>query len=391
MAEAKSIGELAKSGWRPKRTLVYASWDAEEPMLLGSTEWVESHAAELKQKLVIYINSDGNGRGFLGVGGSHDFQHLVNQVANDVTDPETKVSVAERLRAGLRALAASPDGNEVAKLKAKIVADPAKDFPIDPLGSGSDYSSFVEHLGAPAINLGFGGEGDAGGVYHSRYDTYEHHSRFVDPGFVYDALLAKVAGRMLLRIADSDLPVQRMGDFADTIGVLLDDVKKLADTRREAQQSQAAMLKDNVYALAADPTQTNGLPTALKAVPTFDFKPLEDATAKLKASAAAYDAALAKNGAGLPPDRLAKLQGLMLTIDQTLAPDTGLPGRPWYKNLITAPGRFTGYGAKTLPGIREGIEDERFDDAAKYIPLTAKTIDAYATRLDEATAVLNGG
>jgi N-acetylated-alpha-linked acidic dipeptidase len=391
MAEAKSIGELAKSGWRPKRTLVYASWDAEEPMLLGSTEWVETHAAELKQKLVVYINSDGNARGFLYVGGSHDFQHLVNQVANDVIDPETQVSVAERLRAGLRALAASPDSNPIVEIKAKIVADPKKDFPIDPLGSGSDFSSYVEHLGTPAINLGYGGEGDANGVYHSRYDTYEHHSRFVDPGFVYDALLAKTAGRMLLRIADSDLPVQRVTDFSDTIGVLLDDVKKLADTRREAQEKQAAMLKDNVYTLAADPTQTNGLPTALKAVPTFDFKPLEDATVKLKKSAEAYDAALAKNGAALPPDRLAKLQGLMLTIDQTLAPDTGLPGRAWYKNLIYAPGRFTGYGAKTLPGIREGIEDERFDDAAKYIPLTAKAIDAYAARLDEATAVLNGG
>jgi len=391
MAEAKAIGELVKSGWRPKRTLVYASWDAEEPMLLGSTEWVETHADELKQKLVIYINSDGNGRGFLGVGGNHDFQHFVNQVAGDVIDPETGAPVAQRLRAALRVAALSPAANEIAKIKAKIVSDPTKDFPIDPLGSGSDYSAYVGHLGAPAINLGYGGEGDGDGVYHSRYDTFEHHSRFVDPGFVYDALLARTAGRLALRIADSDLPVQRMGDFADTIALLLTDVKKLADDRRDAASAQAAMLEDKAFHLAADPTRTSGDPTPLQAVPKFDFKPLETAVAKLKKSATAYDAALAKHGATLSPERLAQLQGLMLTIDQTLASDVGLPGRPWYRNLIYAPGRFTGYGAKTLPGIREGIEDERFDDAKKYIALTADALTAYSARLDEATKVLNGG
>jgi N-acetylated-alpha-linked acidic dipeptidase len=390
MGEIKAIGEMVAGGWRPKRTLVYASWDAEEPMLLGSTEWVETHAAELKKKLVVYINSDGNARGLLGVGGSHDFQHVINQVAGDVTDPETNVSVAERLRAGLRVAALAPGANEIAKAKAKIVADPAKDFPIDPLGSGSDYSSYVGHLGAPAINLGFGNEGDADGVYHSRYDTFEHHSHFVDPGFVYDAVLSKMAGRLALRIADGDLPPQRMGDFADTMGVLLTDVKKLADDRRDAADNQAAMLKARAFDLADDPTLSHGAPTALQPVPKFDFKPMDDAVAKLKKSADAYDAALAKNGAGLPPDRLAVLQGLMLDIDQTLAPNVGLPGRPWYKNLIYAPGRFTGYGAKTLPGIREGIEDERFADAAKYIPLTADALNAYADRLDQATAVLNG-
>ncbi len=390
MAEMKAIGEMVKAGWRPKRTLVYASWDAEEPMLLGSTEWVETHAAELKQKLVIYINSDGNGRGFLGVGGNHDFQHVVNLVAADVIDPETNVPIGQRLRAQVRVAALSPSANELTKMAAKIVADPKRDFPIAPLGSGSDYSAYIGHLGAPAINLGFGDEGESDGVYHSRYDTFEHHSRFVDPGFVYDALLAKTAGRLALRIAQSDLPVQRAGDFADTIGILLTDVKKLAGDRREAAETQAAMLNDRAFELAADPTKTSGVPTALQPVPKFDFKPMEDAVAQLKKSAEAYDAALAKNGAGLPPERLAKLQGLMLTLDQTLAPKVGLPGRSWYKNLIYAPGRYTGYGAKTLPGIREGIEDQRFADATKYITLTADALNAYSARLDAATAVLNG-
>ncbi|HEX3984725.1 MAG TPA: transferrin receptor-like dimerization domain-containing protein, partial [Acidisoma sp.] len=390
MAEAKALGERAKAGWRPKRTLVYASWDGEEPMMLGSTEWAEQHANELKKKLVVYINSDGNARGFLNAGGSQDFQHVVNLIAAGVIDPETNVPVAERLRAGLRVAALSPHANELVKAKARIAADPAKDIPIDALGSGSDYAAFIEHLGVPAINLGYGGEGSAGGVYHSRYDTFEHHSRFVDPGFVYDAMLAKTAGHLVLRIADSDLPVQQTGDFATTIAFLLKDVEKLADDRREAAVTQAAMLKDRAFALSADPTKTSGDPTPLQPVPKFDFKAMDDAVAQLTKSADAYDAALAKYGATLPPDRLAKLQAIMLTIDQTLAPDTGLPGRSWYKNLIYAPGRFTGYGAKTLPGIREAIEDERFADAVTYIKLTADALNAYSAQLDAAVRILKG-
>jgi N-acetylated-alpha-linked acidic dipeptidase len=393
LSEAKSMGQLAATGWKPKRTIVYLSWDGEEPGLLGSTEWAETHADELKKKAVVYINSDGNGRGIFGAEGSHDLEHLINGVINDVTDPETNVSVGERYRARIRAAAANPGGpdHDHARAEAKIAADPNQDAPIEALGSGSDYSAYIEHLGLAAINLGYGGEGEAGGVYHSRYDTYEHHSRFVDPGFVYDALLAKTAGRLVMRVADSDLPVQRAGDFADTVALYLSEVKKLATDKKEAQVAQAGLLKDRVFALTADPTKSSGAQTALEPVPALDFAPMDQAVDKLKASAKAYDEALAKNGAGLSGDRLAHLQALMLDLDQTLAPDVGLPGRPWFKNVIYAPGTLTGYGAKTLPGIREGIEQQRFADAVAYIKITADALNAYTARLDQATAVLNGG
>src|SRR5579875_1409524 len=191
LAEAKAIGILVKQGWRPRRTIVYASWDGEEPMLLGSTEWGESHAEELKKKAVLYINSDTNGRGFLMAEGSQDFEHLVNQVADSVTDPETGVSIAQRLRARILVEAADPaetplDVRERVQAEAKIVADPNNDIPLRAMGSGSDYSVFIDHLGVPALDIGFGQEGITRGVYHSRYDTFEHHSRFVDPGFVYE-------------------------------------------------------------------------------------------------------------------------------------------------------------------------------------------------------------
>jgi N-acetylated-alpha-linked acidic dipeptidase len=256
------------------------------------------------------------------------------------------------------------------------------------LGSGSDYSTFLEHLGVPSLNLEFGEEGDSGGVYHSRYDTYEHHSRFVDPGFAYDALLAKTVGRLVMRAANSDLPLQQAGNFSDAVARYYGEIKKLAAEKHEKADTQAKLLADRGFQLAADPTKTSGPPTALKPVPKFELAPLENALERLKKSARAYDDAVRKNGASLNPQARARLQGLMQSIDQTLAPDGGLPGRPWFKNLVYAPGRFTGYGAKTLPGVREAIEDERWDDVNKYARLTANALNAYSARLDQASAVL---
>jgi len=391
LEEAKAIGKLAATGWRPKRTIVYTSWDAEEPGLIGSTEWAETHADELKRKAVLYVNSDNNTRGFLRVEGSQDFEHLVTGVAAELTDPETGVSVGERARAKLRSDALDSDAKDKDHLKAvaKMAADPNRDMPIGALGSGSDYSTFLQHLGVPALDVAYDDEGQSGGVYHSRYDTFEHHSRFVDPGFVYDALLAKTVGHLVLRAAGADLPLQRAGDFAEEVSLYRSEIEKLAREKRDAAELQAGLLHDRVFALTADPTKSNGTPTALLAVPAFDFSALDKAADRLKASAKAYDDALTKNGTGLSAERLARLQALMDDIDQTLMSDVGLPGRGWYKNLIYAPGTLTGYGAKTLPGVREAIEQQHWADADRYIKLTATALDAYSDRLDQATAVLN--
>jgi N-acetylated-alpha-linked acidic dipeptidase len=390
MAEAKAIGELAKTGWRPKRTLVYLSWDAEEPMLLGSTEWVETHAAELKQKGLIYINTDGNGRGFLGAEGNHALQNMVAKVAADVKDPQTGVSVDQRRRAEAMVSGAASGASERAKAVAKLAGD-GKDIPLDPLGSGSDYSSFVQHLGVASLNVGYGGEGNSGGVYHSAYDTYEHHAKFVDPGFAYAAALAKTTGRVVLRMSEQDLPVQRYGDFADTVSTYLDEVKALATSKREAQTLQAKIIAADAYKLSDDPTETAGPPTPLKPVPFFNLAPLENAVVRLKASAKAYDAALASKGAGLSADVKGRLVALAGQTEQAMTTEPGLPGgRGWYKNMIYAPGRFTGYGAKTLPGVREAIEDERWEDVDTYAGLTAKALNAYSDRLDQGVALMGG-
>ncbi|WP_298670571.1 transferrin receptor-like dimerization domain-containing protein [uncultured Sphingomonas sp.] len=388
LSEAKALGELYRSGWRPARTIVYASWDAEEPMLLGSTEWAEQYADELKKKGVIYINTDGNGRGVLGAEGSHSFQHLVNAVAADVTDPETGATVAARRRAEARVAAFDRTGH--VSDAALAAAEKGGDMPIGPLGSGSDYSAYIQHLGLPALNIGFGGEDESGGVYHSIYDSFHHMTTFDDPGLKYGAALSKLVGRLVLRIADADVPVQRYGDFADTVGVYLGEVKKLAADRRAEDVKREKLLHDGAFALASDPLKPVGAVAPEPMTPQFDFTALEGAVAALKQSATSFDAALAARGAGLTQSQRDRLTAQLRDVDQLLLDERGLPGRPWYKHLIYAPGRFTGYGAKTLPGVREAIEERRFDDANEYAARTAKVLRDYAARLDQARATLEG-
>lgn len=384
LSEAKAIGALLKTGWRPSRTIVYASWDGEEPGLLGSTEWAETHAAELKAKAVAYINSDNIGRGFFHAEGSHDFQHFVNGIASEVIDPETGATLIDRQRAAIRV-----GGGRMADPATLAAAEKNGDVPLGALGSGSDYSAYLQHLGLPSIDLGFGGEDSSGGVYHSAYDTFYHYTTFDDPGMKYSATLAKVAGRTVLRLADAETPPMRFGDFAETVAGYLDEVEKLAEARRSGDRKLGKAIAGDDYRLAGDPLSPLGNPVEGKATPRIELAALEDAVDRLKVSAAAFDSAYAAKGGNLAPAARAKLNGLLRDIDQLLIDDRGLPGRPWFKNLVYAPGRFTGYGAKTLPGVREAIEERRFDDADVYAGRTAKVLQAYADRLDAARRVVS--
>ncbi|MGI9170533.1 MAG: M28 family peptidase, partial [Caulobacteraceae bacterium] len=210
MEEAKSIGALLKTGWRPRRTLIYASWDGEEPGLLGSTEWAETHAGELRAKAVLYINSDGNGRGFLRLDASYSARRLADRVAAEVRDPETGVSVRDRAMAVLQVAALAPGAEEEQKAKAARAAA-GGDLPVSDLGSGSDYTPFVQHLGIASLNIAYEGEGQSDGVYHSVYDTFEHYDRFGDPGMVYGVVLAQTGGRLALRAADAEVAPFQFG------------------------------------------------------------------------------------------------------------------------------------------------------------------------------------
>ena len=386
MEEAKSIGALARSGWRPARTLVYASWDGEEPGLLGSTEWAETHAADLQSKAVVYLNTDGSNRGLLSVEASYSLRRLVDEAAADVGDPETKVSVRDRALADIQVRALAPDAGAELKAHAKI-ARAGGDLPVGDLGSGSDYTPFVQHLGVASINFGYEGEGQSGGVYHSAYDTFEHYARFGDPGFVYSVTLAKTAGRLVLRAADADLAPFQFGDLASTVSAQVEELKTMVTTEREHATALDRLLDQNAFSLAADPTRSSGPPERETVAPTLDFGPLEGAVARLKASAAAFDAAAA---GPIAPDRARRADSILQGAEQALLDPQGLPGRPWYRHLLYAPGLLTGYGAKTLPGVREAIESRRWAEASEFIVRTAAALDSLTAKLEAARTALAG-
>ncbi len=362
MEEAKAIGELLKTGWQPKRTLVYCAWDGEEPALIGSTEWVEDKTKELQQKAVVYINSDGNGRGFFGAGGSAALQTMVNEAVEEVTDPETGISVKERSLA--------KEVSDANNTKAKEEAMNKKELTLEPLGSGSDFSPFLQHIGVPSLNIGFGGE-DGGGEYHSIYDSYDDYRRFKDPSFQYGVALAKTAGRMVLRMAEADhLPF----DYKYLYKAIEDYTKEviaLADNIRENTRLENKMIASGIYKQTLDTANHLEAPEIKSNVPYFNFAPLQNAVDSLQKSADSLQAMLDKRDTSSSDNNINK--ALYMAEQQLLLPD-GLPRRSWYKHAIYAPGFYTGYGVKTLPGIREAIEQRNWAEAQTEIGLAADAI-----------------
>jgi N-acetylated-alpha-linked acidic dipeptidase len=384
LAEAKAVGQLAKAGWRPKRTIVFCAWDGEEQALIGSTEWAETHAEELQRKAVLYVNSDNNARGFLSAGGSHTLEKFVNEVARDVVDPEKRVPVFDRWRAR-RIL----DGNAEASREARE----RQDMRIGALGSGSDYTPFLQHLGIPSLNLGYGGEGDTDGVYHSIYDSFDHYTRFADPGFHYAAALAMTAGRVVLRFANADYLPLNLSSFSDAVSRYVSELTKLSNDERDAIAEKNRRISDKIYELASDPTETFVAPKIEPAAVSLNFSPLQNALSRLQQSARNFDA-LVRDASVAPRlqsrNTQSVLDNALQQIELTLITERGLPRRPWFRHAIYAPGFYTGYGAKTLPGIREAIEQHNWNEAADQIGIAARVLERAAAQIDRAAAVLKG-
>ncbi len=376
MEEARAVAELVKLGWRPRRSILYAGWDAEEPGLLGSTEWAEHHGPELREKLAVYVNSDSNGRGFLFAGGSHGLERLVNQVARAVTDPQTGVSVWKRWQA--RLIARTP-----------VTEDPEargqRDLPISALGSGSDYTPFLQHLGISSLNLSYGGE-NAGGSYHSVYDSFDHYSRFGDPGFHYGVTQAQTAGRVVLRLAAASVLPFEFENFTDTVAGYVHELSELADRLRRQTREHNRRLEEDSWKLAADPRQTYVEPEPLEPVPHLNFAPLRNALESLEAATGRWREARGEPDA-LEPDQQRRLDQLLLTSERLLSREEGLPGRSWYRHQIYAPGFYTGYGVKTLPGVREAIEQRDWPQAAEQIEVLAEVLRGFAGRLEEIAGI----
>jgi len=373
MEEARAIGELAKTGWRPKRTLVYCAWDGEEEGLLGSTEWVETHADELKQKAAVYINTDSNGRGFLGIGGSHTLEKFINEVGRTVPDPQRAMTVWERTRAA-QIVNGSPSDRREAMDRA--------DLRISALGSGSDYTPFLQHLGIASMNIGFGGE-DGGGSYHSIYDSFDHYSRFGDPGFAYGVALAKVCGHAVLRLANADSLPFEFTNFAETVNRYANEVMRLADMMRDETRAMNDQINNGMLLAVQDPTQKFIAPKPKEDVPFLNFAPLQNAVASLNESAKRFQKSVA--GKNLSPAARRQLDLALINTERTLIRNEGLPRRDWFKHQIYAPGFYTGYGVKTLPAIREAIEQRDWREANEQIVIVARVIENAADAIDKAT------
>ena len=374
MEEAKSIGELVKNGYKPKRTLVYCAWDAEEPGLIGSTEWVEDHLAELKQKAVVYINSDGNGRGFLSAAGSHALESMIDGIAKDVIDPQTKVSVFDRLKAR-EVVSAGSD-------KAKKESMAKKSMSISALGSGSDYSAFLQHAGIPSLNIAFGGE-NPGGEYHTAYDSYDFYSRFGDPGFSYGRALSQTIGRAVLRMADANTLPFEFKNLHKTISSYVAEMISMTDQMRESTAVYNQVISGNNHQLAADPAKPEKLPIRKVEVPFIDFSALQNSLVKLESSATTLSDKIATGK--IASTSLKALNEALFTAEQNLLTTTGLPRRPWYKHTIYAPGFYTGYGVKTMPGVREAIEQRDWKEAQDQIKIAADAIIRLAEHLNNTT------
>jgi N-acetylated-alpha-linked acidic dipeptidase len=306
---ARTLSELRKSGWKPKRTIKLALWDAEEFGLIGSTEWVEKHEAELKEKLVAYFNSDTNGKGEFVAGGSPSLHVCMREIVRDVLKPEKP------------------------------------EFTMPAVGSGSDYTAFIHHAGIASVNAGFG---DSGGVYHSIYDSFDWYTKFSDKDFSHGKALTQVMTTALLRMADSSVLPFEFKQVATSVRGYLADLSK----HKELQ--------------LADVHAEMG---------------------KLQTSAEAYEAAYRK--ALDTPAVQAKLNRILMDTERELAPDTGLPGRPWYKHQLMAPGSYTGYSAKTLPGIREAAEAHRWTEANEQAKRVAAALRDLRLKVEAASALLS--
>jgi N-acetylated-alpha-linked acidic dipeptidase len=377
LEEARALGELLKQGWHPQRTIIYCFWDGEEPALLGSTEWAETHAKELSEHAVAYFNTDGNGRGFFGAEGSHSLENFIDSVTSVVDDPETGMSVHDRAK--LAAIhRASPE--ERATLRGRA------DTRIPSIGSGSDFSVFIDHLGVASINLGFGGE-DEDGQYHSIYDDFYLYSHFADTTFVYERALAQTVGTMVVRMADADVIPFQFADLADTLHTYVGEVKKLAETERAKIKETNTEIADGTYKALTDPKKTLVPPVVEPVPPYFNFAPLDQASDDLTIAAADFEKAYTAHAA----DGKTSVNPQLIQTERAFLDSAGLPNRPWYENLIYAPGLYTGYGVKTLPAVREAIEQKQWPDVDAEIVRTAAAMEREAALLKAATQTLNGG
>jgi N-acetylated-alpha-linked acidic dipeptidase len=380
LEEARALGELVRQGWRPRRTIVYAAWDGEEQGLLGSTEWVEHHQAELREKAVVYINTDGNGRGFLNAGGSHALEAVVNDVARSVEDPQTRISVWKRKQALEIRRGSTAVRNEVRT---------RPDLRIAALGSGSDYSAFLQHAGIPTLNLSFSGLDSSDGVYHSIYDDYVHFTTFLDTDFAYGRALAQTVGSLVIRFADAEVLPFQFTNLADTVQTYVTELQSLLRDRQAETRENNRQIEEGVFTALADTRRPRQQPVVESVPPSINFAPLENAAAQLTQAAERYRRSLEGSRSRLTPDIIRTINKALIQSERQLTDAAGLPRRPWYRHLLYAPGYYTGYAVKTMPGVREAIEEKNYAEAEREVVRVAEALSRETALINELSSTLD--
>ncbi len=387
LEEARSMSLLLKQGWKPRRTIIYCAWDGEEPMLLGSTEWVETHADELREHAAVYINTDGNDRGLLNMGGSHSLEQFINGVARDIEDPETKMTVWQR--AQMKKIAEAKSAGDPKEVRKELRQRP--DLRIEALGSGTDFTAFLDHVGVATLDLGYGGEDDAG-IYHSIYDDFYWYTHFSDTDFVYGRALAQTVGTSVMRLADAEVLPFDFTDFADTVGTYVKNLQKLLADKQDEARERNQELDEGLFKATFDPRHPTVAPAREEVPPHLNFAPMQNALDSLTRSAQDYQQALkqASLGDDASAAKLGAVNKDLIETERRLTNADGLPRRPWYKHLLYAPGVYSGYGAKTVPGVREGIELKKYAEADQEIVRVSKALEDESALIESAAKELKG-
>jgi len=354
MESVRSFSQLLETGWRPKRTMVFALWDAEEWGLIGSTEWGEQHADQLRESGVAYFNTDSYSRGWFGVSGSHTLETFFREVVRDTPDPASGVG-------GLQALVNRD--LERARSERDSLRALEREFRIGALGSGSDYTVFVDHLNIASANIGIGGI-QSTGVYHSIYDSYDFFMRYHDRTFEYGKALAGAMVVAMLRMADAPILPFSFSDAALTYADYVAQISALAN--REFGQD------------------------------ALDLTALRAAVAELAEAGSEFDrtlensVALGINVLDSEQNTLGQINRMIYTTERDLGYDGGLPRRPWFRHMMYAPGFYTGYGVKTIPAVREAIEQGDLNEAREYTAIVASAVSRMAERVNRVNARLEG-
>ena len=329
---ARGFGQLIKNGWRPRRTIILCSWDAEEYGLIGSTEWAEEHAVELREKAVAYLNMDAavSGANF-GASSVPSLWKLIRGATRDVRDPKTGKSLYQQWQDREREtrpepeLAGAETGTDTAIAEARIGA----------LGSGSDYTPFLQHLGIPSLDMGFGGDY---GVYHSAFDSFHWMASFGDPTFAYHVAAAQLWGTVAMRLADAEALPFDYTDYGMQVREFFTESVKTGKRRKLSLEFDEKAMTDAVEAFIKE---------AARVEKSRQATVIEIERTRTEANDQHPKAM----------ERLRRINDALLAVERALTDDRGLQGRPWYKHQIYAPGFYTGYAAQPLPDFRQALDD----------------------------------